>query len=133
MKEKVDKFIYDLLIFIEDDYLSPCHNFNRDLKYSVKELDTHYNSDYRHLFDLYYNDFITFKENGLYDTISIIYDSEEDDYFIEVKPEQLIGAEERKNIRQKELDEILEREMKLAEEGKLDEVSSATLWILGIK
>ena len=35
----IDKFINDLYLFVEDDYLSPVHNFNRDLKYSVKELD----------------------------------------------------------------------------------------------
>ena len=133
MKEKVEKFINELLIFIEEDYLSPCHNFNHDLKYSVKEIDTHYNCDYRYLFDKYYNDFIIFKEKGLYENISIIYDSNKDDYFVEVDPKQVIGAEERKKIRQKELDEMIEKEMKLVEEGKLDEVNPATLWLLGIE
>lgn len=133
MKEKVDKFIEDLLIFIEDDYLSPCHNFNRDLKYKVKELDIHYDCRYRDLFDMYYKDFLLLKEKGFYPYVSIMYDLESDDYFVEVSSEQLIGAEERKAQRQKELDEILEREMKLVEEGKLDEVNPATLWLLGIK
>ena len=44
----------------------------------------------------------------------------------------MVGAMERKEERIKELDEILEKEMKLLEEGKIDEVSPATFWIFGI-
>ena len=131
MKETLDKFIEDFIIFIEEDYLDPCHNFNRDLKYSAKELDEHYSSGYREFLDKYYNLFIELKESGSYPTISIIYDKELDDYLINLSKEQVEGALERKIVRQKELDEIMEKEMKLVEEGRLDEVSPATLWIIG--
>ena len=130
-KESIDKFINDLLEFVERDYLNQYHNFNRNLKYSVKELDEHYNCDYRCLFDAYYNDYYVLKSEGNYPNITIIYDVEKDDYLFEVVQEQMIGAKEREEARKKELDEILEREMKLVEEGKLDEVSPATLWIIG--
>ena len=130
-KEGVDKFINDLLIFIEDDYLKPTHNFNRDLKYSVKELDEHYNCGYRDLFDMYYTEFLSLKDKGNYQSVSITYDEVKDDYLVKVSLEQMVGAQERKEARSKELAEILEREMKLVEEGKLDEVSPATLWIIG--
>ena len=131
MKEKIDKFINDLLIFVEDDYLEPCHNFNRDLKYSIKEIDEHYNCAYRDLFDMYYNDFLFLKTNGHYSNINIIYNSAIDDYLLEVALEQMDGVEERKKARQKEVEEILEKEMKLVEEGRLDEINPATLWIIG--
>ena len=92
----IDKFINDLYLFVEDDYLSPVHNFNRDLKYSVKELDEHYNSGYRDLFDAYYKDFILLKELGNYENITICYDLDKDDYFFEVDIRQMVGAEERR-------------------------------------
>ena len=95
----IDKFINDLYLFVEDDYLSPVHNFNRDLKYSVKELDEHYNCGYRDLFDAYYKDFILLKELGNYENITICYDLDKDDYFFEVDMRQMVGAEERRNNR----------------------------------
>lgn len=130
-KKDIDKFINDLLIFVEEDYLYPAHNFNQDLKYSVKEMDEHYGSDYRYLFDLYYENFCKFKNEGCYPTISISYDCVKDDYFILVSLEQMNGAAKRKEIRKKEFDKLLEKEMKLVEEGRLDEVSPATLWLIG--
>jgi hypothetical protein len=129
----IDKFINDLYLFVEDDYLSPVHNFNRDLKYSVKELDEHYNSGYRDLFDAYYKDFILLKELGNYENIVICYDLDKDDYFFEVDIRQMVGAEERKEKRIKEIDEILDEELKLLEEGKLDEVRPFTKWFFGEK
>ena len=132
-KSVIDKFINDLYLFVEDDYLSPVHNFNRDLKYSVKELDEHYNSGYRDLFDAYYKDFISLKELGHYENITICYDLDKDDYFFEVDIRQMVGAEERRNIRIKEIDEILDEELKLLEEGKLDEVDPFTLYFFGEK
>lgn len=130
-KENVDKFINDLLDFVESDYLNLHHNQNRDLKYSVKELDEHYSCDYRYLFDKYYPEYTILKKAGNYPTISIIYDSAIDDYLFEVSPIQMSGAEERKVAKIKELDDFFAKEMKLVEEGRLDEVSPATLWIIG--
>lgn len=124
----IDKFINDLYLFVEDDYLNPVHNFNRDLKYSVKELDEHYNSCYRDLFDAYYKDFILLKELGNYENITICYDLDKDDYFFEVDIRQMVGAEERRKKRIQEIDEILDEELKLLEEGKLDEVRPFTKW-----
>lgn len=129
----IDKFINDLYLFVEDDYLSPVHNFNRDLKYSVKELDEHYNSGYRDLFDAYYKDFISLKELGYYENITICYDLDKDDYFFEVDIRQMVGAEERRKKRIEEIDEILDEEFKLLEEGKLDEVRPFTKWFFGEK
>lgn len=129
----IDKFINDLYLFVEDDYLNPVHNFNRDLKYSVKELDEHYNSGYRDLFDAYYKYFISLKELGHYENITIRYDLDKDDYFFEVDMCQMVGAEERRNIRIQEIDEILDEELKLLEEGKLDEVRPFTKWFFGEK
>lgn len=129
----IDKFINDLYLFVEDDYLSPVHNFNRDLKYSVKELDEHYNSGYRDLFDAYYKDFILLKELGNYENITICYDLDKDDYFFEVDIRQMVGAEERRKKRIEEIDEILDEELKLLEEGKLDEVRPFTKWFFDEK
>ena len=129
----IDKFINDLNLFVEDDYLSPVHNFNRDLKYSVKELDEHYNSGYRDLFDAYYKDFLLLKELGHYENITIYYDLDKDDYFFEVDIRQMVGAEERRKKRIKEIDEILDEELKLLEEGKLDEVRPFTKWFFDEK
>ena len=129
----IDKFINDLYLFVEDDYLSPVHNFNRDLKYSVKELDEHYNSGYLDLFDAYYKDFILLKELGYYENITICYDLDKDDYFFEVDIRQMVGAEERRKKRIEEIDEILDEEFKLLEEGKLDEVRPFTKWFFGEK
>ena len=129
----IDKFINDLYLFVEDDYLNPVHNFNRDLKYSVKELDEHYNSCYRDLFDAYYKDFILLKELGNYENITICYDLDKDDYFFEVDIRQMVGAEERRKKRIQEIDEILDEELKLLEEGKLDEVRPFTKWFFGEK
>lgn len=131
-KEGLKLFIDELLVFIEDDYLCPVHNFNRDLKYSVKELDEHYLCDYRFLFDKYYEAFLVMKEKNLYPNISIIYVADIDDYLVEVSPRQMIGAEARAIARRKELDELIEQDIKLIEEGKIDEVNPATLWLLGI-
>ena len=132
-KSVIDKFINDLYLFVEDDYLSPVHNFNRDLKYSVKELDEHYNSGYRDLFDAYYKDFILLKELGNYENITICYDLDKDDYFFEVDIRQMVGAEERRKKRIEEIDEILDEELKLLEEGKLDEVRPFTKLFFGEK
>ena len=132
-KNVIDKFINDLYLFVEDDYLSPVHNFNRDLKYSVKELDEHYNSGYRDLFDAYYKDFISLKELGYYENITICYDLDKDDYFFEVDIRQMVGAEERRKKRIEEIDEILDEELKLLEEGKLDEVRPFTKWFFDEK
>ena len=129
----IDKFINDLYLFVEDDYLSPVHNFNRDLKYSVKELDEHYNSGYRDLFDAYYKDFISLKELGNYENITIYYDLDKDDYFFEVDIRQMVGAEERRKKRIEEIDKILDEELKILEEGKLDEVRPFTKWFFGEK
>ena len=130
-KEKVDKFIDDLLDFVESDYLHLYHNFNRDLKYSVNELDEHYNGDYRCLFDKYYEEYCLLKKDGHYPTINITYDIGKDDYLFEVEQSQMIGAEERELVKKKELEELIKKDMKLVEEGRLDEVSPATLWIIG--
>ena len=132
-KSVIDKFINDLYLFVEDDYFSPVHNFNRDLKYSVKELDEHYNSGYRDLFDAYYKDFILLKELGNYENITICYDLDKDDYFFEVDIRQMVGAEERRKKRIEEIDEILDEELKLLEEGKLDEVRPFTKWFFDEK
>ena len=129
----IDKFINDLYLFVEDDYLSPVHNFNRDLKYSVKELDEHYNCGYRDLFDAYYKDFILLKELGNYENITICYDLDKDDYLFEVYIRQMVGAEEKRKKRIKEINEILDEELKLLEEGKLDEVNPFTLYFFGEK
>ena len=129
----IDKFIDDLYLFVEDDYLNPVHNFNRDLKYSVKELDEHYNCGYRDLFDTYYKEFVKLKELGNYGNITISYDSNSDDYFFEVSISQMVDAEERKAERVKEIEEILDEELKLLEEGKLDEVDPFTLYFFGKK
>ena len=129
----IDKFINDLYLFVEDDYLSPVHNFNRDLKYSVKELDEHYNCGYRDLFDAYYKDFILLKELGNYENITICYDLDKDDYLFEVDMCQMVGAEERRKKRIQEIDEILDEELKLLEEGKLDEVRPFTKLFFGEK
>ena len=129
----IDKFINDLYLFVEDDYLSPVHNFNRDLKYSVKELDEHYNCGYRDLFDAYYKDFLLLKELGHYENITICYDLDKDDYFFAVDIRQMAMAEERRKKRIQEIDEILDEELKLLEEGKLDEVRPFTKWFFDEK
>jgi hypothetical protein len=46
---------------------------------------------------------------------------------------QMVGAEERRKKRIEEIDEILDEELKLLEEGKLDEVDPFTLYFFGEK
>jgi hypothetical protein len=45
----------------------------------------------------------------------------------------MVGSEERRKKRIKEIDEILDEELKLLEEGKLDEVNPFTKWFFGEK
>ena len=45
----------------------------------------------------------------------------------------MVGAEERRKKRIKEIDEILDEELKLLEEGKLDEVRPFTKWFFDEK
>lgn len=86
VKEKNDKdyfkkFVLSFIDYVKDDYYKMFHNNKKNLIYSAKELDLHYeNCGYYDMFNDYYEDYLNRKEIYPFNLISVI--KEEDDYII---------------------------------------------------